>query len=207
MPLGWLLFSILFLFFALLFFIPFELKIDTERKVFYLRWTLFDLALDFSQKTTLIGIAGFRRRKKKKPVPSPSVPKVIKKKGRSWLSLLPILLQHRRIAIDLIQNGVRYAVALLRSISVSELRLDFSSENPVINGILYGAIQGIRIKKVHLSVSFWGPNRLIGEFRLPLYRTVIPTVRFLARLPYLEMVRVIRDIRRRSLIQEEEVYT
>jgi hypothetical protein len=202
MSFGWLIFSIFALLFIVLFFVPLFFKIDTDQKVFYLQWHLFNLTIDISRKMTMIGFAGrrFRKKKEEPPLPPP-LPLGEEPGGPGLFSLLPLLFQHRSLAIDLIQKIVRYLIRLIRTLSISELRVDFSSGDPMINGICYGAIQGIQIEKVHLLVNFWGSNRFIGQFRLALYRIIIPTFLLLIRLPYFKIYRVIREIRQQRSVE------
>lgn len=208
--------GIVFSLLLLLFFLPFFFTIDTELKFLRVRWGLLVVVVDLSRKTTTITFAGIHfggKRKKSAPSVSASRPEEATKppptekpergaKGGE-ISYVQLLLAHRSLAVTLIEETARYAVRLIRSFSVSQLRLDFSFDDPVINGICYGAIQGVYIKKVHLAVNFWSENRFIGRFWLPLYRTVVPTVSFLARLPHSEIYNVIKEIRRQSSAQEE----
>jgi len=189
---------------ALFLFVPFFFTIDSERKIFYLRWFLFDFSIDLSTKTAVIGFAGFHPAKKKKKVslsssaaPSPA-PAEEPEKKRGGRSIPSVILSHRSLLIDLVKKTVRYLLDLLRATSIREFRVDYSSKDPVVNGICYGAIQGVQIKKVRLSVNFWGENRMVGKFSLMLVRLVVPTLLFLVRLPYVELYRLFKEIRQKD---------
>lgn len=206
---GWVI-SVFAVILALILFVPFFFTIDSERKTFHLRWFLFTLFIDRSTQTTIIGFAGIHHEiKKKKPSSAPASPasKASEEKPegkRSAFSLLSVIWSRRSLLIDLVRKTVRYLIELLRSFSVRELRVDCSSKDPIVDGICYGAIQGIQIKKVHLSVNFWGENRVVGHFSLMLFRLVVPTALFLIRLPYIELYRLFKEIRRKDLPEEAE---
>lgn len=210
---GWVI-SVFAVIMALVLFVPFLFTIDSEQKRFYLRWFLFTLSIDLSTKTTVIGIAGIHHElKKKKPSPAPAhaAPSSSEEKpegkpaGKQGIfSLLSVVLSHRSLLIDLVRKTVRYLIDLLRSFSIRELRADYSSKDPVIDGICYGAIQGVQIRKVHLSVNFWGESRVVGRFSLMLVRLIVPTTLFLVRLPYMELYRLFKEIRHRDLPEEAE---
>jgi len=206
---GWVI-SVFAALFALVLFVPFLFTLDSEKKRFYVRWLLFSLSIDLSAETTTIGFAGIGHEIKKKkpssapPEAAPPPPEEKPEGKRSLFSLLSVVLSRRSLLIDLVRKTVRYLIDLLRSFSIRELRVDFSSKDPVIDGICYGAIQGIQIKKVHLSVNFWGENRVVGRLSLMLFRLIIPTTLFLVRLPYIELYRLFKEIRQKDLPGEAE---
>ena len=205
---GWII-SVFAVILIVLFFVPFIFTIDSERKFFHLRWLLFDLSVDLSTKTTVIGFAGLHYVKKKKkasssPSPTMSAPAKEPEGKRRGRSLPSIVLARRSLLIDLVQKLVRYFIRLLRSFSIREIRLDYSSGDPVVDGICYGATQGIQVKRVYLSVNFWGENRIVGKFSLMLYRLIIPTVFLLVRLPYIELYRLFKEINQKDFSEKLE---
>lgn len=219
MSLGWLILSVLGFFLALLLFVPFFFTINTEQKFFRVRWHLFDFSADFSNKTYAIGFAGLHYRKKKRAEPSTDSPPVEEtekeeKKGEEAAgpglsSILSIIFARRALAIDIIRKTIRYVIDLLQAFSITRIQIDFSAADPVINGICYGALQGIQIRRVHLGVNFWGTNRFIGRFALPLYRLILPTTLFLIRIPYVQIYRVVQEIRHQAPAEQakEEIAT
>lgn len=210
MSIGWSIVLVIFIFFALLLVIPFYFIVDSQEKRFSVRWFFLRVAFRLSDKSWEIGLAGIRFRKKKKPAPSPAAPRPEEKpmeeeEKEERPSFVSILLSHRALVIHLSEMAAQYALALLRSFSISHLWLDISLDDPVVNGICYGAVQGVRIKRAHLAVNFWGENRFVGKFALPLYRMVIPTLRLLFRLPYIELYHVFREVRHPGRVRKEEV--
>lgn len=200
------------LLFVLLLFIPFYFVVDSREKRFSVRWFLLNVAYRFSDKQSEIGLAGMRFGKKKRPAPAPTAPApapeektVAEERGEERPSFISILLSHRSLVIHLAELAIKYLLGLLRAFSIKHLSLDLSFDDQMINGICYGAFQGVRIKRVHLGVNFWGENRFVGEFSLPLYRMVIPTLRLLFRIPYMEVYRVLREIRHPGSVRKEEV--
>lgn len=207
---GWVL-SVFAAILALVLFVPIFFTIDSERKAFRVRWFLFDLSVDLSTKTTVIGFAGIRHVKKKKkpspsaaPPPSPAEQAAPPEGKRGTFSLFSVILSHRSLLIDLLQKTIRYFIGLLRSFSVRELCIEYSSKDPVVDGICYGAIQGIQIRKVHLSVNFWGENRIVGRFSLMLVRLIVPTLMFLVRLPYVQLYRLYKEVRQKEVPEAAE---
>lgn len=204
---GWVI-SVFAIILALVLFVPIFFTIDSERNTFYVRWFFFDLSIDLSTKTAVAGFAGIHPVKKKKKPPSPAAPPPTPPEQpegrRSLFSLLSVTLSRRSLLIELLQKTVQYLIRLLRSFSIRELRVDCSSKDPVVDGICYGAIQGAQIKKVHLSVNFWGENRIVGRFSLMLVRLVIPTLMFLVRLPYIQLYRLFKEIRQKEAPEEIE---
>jgi hypothetical protein len=206
---GWVI-SVFALIFIVLFFVPFIFTIDSERKVFHLRWLLFEFSIDLSTKTAVIGFAGLHYVKKKKKASPPSSEASSPASGKQperkegGSSLPSMVLSHQSLLIDLVQKLFRYFIHLLRSFSIREFRLDLSSGDPVVDGIFYGATQGVQIKKVYLSVNFWGENQIIGKFSLMLYRLIIPTVWLLVRLPYIELYRLFKEMKQKDFPEAVE---
>lgn len=209
MSIGWvvvLFISVLLLFLLV---IPFYFMVDSGQKRFSVRWVFLSVAFHLPDKRWEIGWAGIRFGKKKKtPAPSPAAPppeeKEIEEEEErpSFISILP---SHRSLAIRLAERSVRYLLDLLRAFSIARLSLDLSFDDPMINGICYGSFQGVRMKRVRLGVNFWGENRFVGQFALPLYRIVIPTLRLLFKLPYIEIYRLFREARHPGGVRKEEV--
>jgi hypothetical protein len=207
---GWIVLVVAVVLAAFLF-VPFVFTIDSERKIFHVHWLLFDLSIDLSTRSARVGVAGHFFKKKKKAAPMPpssgaSSPLQAEQseKKRGARSLPQILLSHRALLTDLVQKLIRYLITLLRTFSIRELHLDGSSKDPVVDGICYGAIQGIRIKKVYLSVNFWGENRMVGTFSLRLYRLIVPTMVLLVQLPYVELYRLFKEMRKKDIPQVAE---
>lgn len=210
MSIGWSIVLLIAVLFALIILIPFYFVVDSREKRFSVRWLFFSAAFRFPDKRLEIGLAGMRFRRKKKASPAPSAPAheekaIEEEKEEERPSFLSILFSRRSLVILLAELSVRYALDLLRSFSIKHLSLDLSFDDPAINGICYGAFQGVRIKRVHLGVNFWGENRFVGQFALPLYRLIIPTLRLLFRLPYLEIYRLFREVRHPGSVRKEEV--
>jgi|GEM_PF-3120143 len=210
MSIGWLIVLLIAVLFAFLLFIPFYFVVDSQGKRFSVRWLFLSVAFRFSDKSLEIRLAGLRFQKKKKPAaPSPSAPEAPaaqreqEEKEEEHPSFFSILLSHRSLMIHLAELAIQYLLALLRAFSISHLWLDLSFDDPMINGICYGAFQEVRIRRAHLAVNFWGENRFVGEFALSLYRLVIPTLRLLFRLPYLQIYRIFRELR--HPVRKEEV--
>ncbi|MFQ5779347.1 MAG: hypothetical protein ACE5HN_01015 [Nitrospiria bacterium] len=197
MPLyGWMISIIIIITIALLL-IPFRFTIDSGQKSIHLRWHLLEAAVDFSKRTILIGFAGIRYRKKMREA-SPTFDRPDKKQKKGTPKrppLLRVLLSRRSLLMDLVPKVVRYLIRLLRLASVREIRWDYGSTDPIINGICYGLVQGIRIKNVRISVNFFGENHFVGRFSLQLYRIMIPTLCLLAQLPYARLYRLYKETR------------
>ncbi len=210
MSIGWVVVLFVAVLAVLLFVIPFYFAVDSKEKRFSVRWLFFSLAFRLSDKRLEIGLFGIRfRTKKEKPAASPPGPppeeREEEKEKEERPSFVSILLSHRSLMIELAELSFRYLLDLLRAFSISHLRLDLSFDDPMINGICYGSFQGVRIKRAHLAVNFWGENRFVGEFALPLYRMIIPTLRLLFKLPYRELYGVFREIRHPGRVRKEEV--
>jgi len=209
MSIGWVIVLVIAVILFLLLVIPFYFVIDSKEKRFSVRWFFFSLAFRFSDKSMEIGLFGIRfQRKKEKPTARPPAPAPEEKpegEEKEGPSFISILLSHRAMVIQLAELSIQYLLDLLRAFSISHLWLDLSFDDPMINGICYGAFQGVQIKRAHLAVNFWGENRFVGKFALPLYRMVIPTFRVLFKLPYRELYSVFREVRHPGRVRKEEV--
>jgi hypothetical protein len=192
----WIIFTMLVIIIALLF-IPFFFTIDSEEKVFQIRWHLFEVGISLSNQTILFGIAGMRyhkRRKSTPPMPGRhSDPKETQKSKRA--SIPAILFSQRSLVKDLVPKVVRYLIHLFRRAAICEIRWNVSSSNLIINGICYGLFQAVRMTNVHLSINFFEENRFIGRFSLQLFRIIVPTIRLLIHLPYARLFGVYSELR------------
>lgn len=209
MSIGWVVVLFIAVLTALLLVVPFYFVVDSKERRFFVRWFFLSLAFRFPDKRLEIGIFGIRFRTKKKPAAPPSGPspekEAVEEEKEERPSFVSVLLSRRSLTAQLAELSIKYALELLRAFSISHLRLDLSFDDPMINGICYGSFQGVRMKRVHLGVNFWGENRFVGEFMLPLYRMMIPTVRLLFKLPYREVYRLYREIRHSDRVRKEEV--
>ncbi|NKE71118.1 hypothetical protein [Candidatus Manganitrophus noduliformans] len=210
MSIGWMVVLFIAIFAALLLVVPLHFVVDSKEKRFSVRWLFLSLAFRFPDKRLEIRFFGIRfRTKKKKPAAPPPEPppeeETMEEEKEERPSFVSVLLSRRSLMIQLAELSVQYTLELLRAFSISHLRLDLSFDDPMINGICYGSFQGVRMKRVHLAVNFWGENRFVGAFALPLYRMVIPTLRLLFKLPYRELYRVFREIRHPDRVRREEV--
>lgn len=224
MSIGWLIIWFIFSFFALLLFFPFFFVVDSEERRLSIRWLFVNVGFNFKEKRSTVRIAGIPIGKGKKPGETPPVRSAeeVKEKGEEEKeekkeeekeeaeasarpSMMKILLSHRGMIIRLTELAVRYFIDLLRAFSVSFLQIDLSLDDPMANGICYGAVQGVRIKRVRFAVNFWGENRFVGQFALPLYRLIAPTAKLVVRLPYSEMYRVFKEVRNPGSVRKEEV--
>lgn len=209
MSIGWVVVLFIVVLVALLLVAPFHVVVDSKEKRFSVRWIFSSLAFRFPEKSLEIGLFGIRFRTKKKkptaPPPGPPPEEKAAEEEEERPSFVSTLLSHRFLTIQLAERSIKYALDLLRAFSVSHLRLDLSFDDPMINGICYGSFQGVRIKRAHLGVNFWGENRFVGEFALRLYRMIIPTFRLLFKLPYREVYRLFQEIRHPDRVRKEEV--
>lgn len=208
MSIGWVIVLFIAVIFLLLLVIPFYFVVDSKEKRFSVRWFFLSLAVRLSDKRFEIGFFGIRfRTKKEKPAApppgSPSEEREEEEEKEERPSFVSVLLSHRSLMVQLAELSFRYLLDLLRAFSISHLRLDLSFDDPMINGICYGSFQGVRIKRADLAVNFWGENRFVGQFALPLYRMIIPTLRLLFKLPYRELYRVFREVRHPGVRKEE----
>ncbi|MFY9269047.1 MAG: hypothetical protein WAO55_04775 [Candidatus Manganitrophaceae bacterium] len=197
-----------------LLFIPFFVEVDSGEKCFSVRWFFGYMTFLFSEKKIEIRCAGMTYRKKRAAKMVSSLDSEgVKEEGesarpvRALRRTLAILLSNSTLIIDLVGRFLRYLLDLLRAFSISHLRLDLSFDDPMINGLCYGAFQGVRErmlkKRVDLSANFCGENRLVGKVVFSLYRLILPTLRLLVGLPYLQMFRFYRSIRYSDPLREE----
>lgn len=210
MSIGWMVVLFIAVLLALLLTLPFDFVVDSKEKRFSVRWFFLSLAFRLSDKSREIVLFGIRfRTKKEKPTGPPPAPppeeKPAEEEREERPSFVSVLLSHRPLVIRLAELSVHSLLDLLRAFSISHLWLDLSFDDPMINGICYGSFQRVRIKRAHLAVNFWGENRFVGKFALPLHRMIIPTLRLLSQLPYRELYRLFREIRHPGRVRKEEV--
>lgn len=209
MSIGWVVVLFIAVLMALLLVVPFHFVVDSKEKRFSIQWFFLSLAFRFSDKRVEIGLFGIRfQMKNKRPAVSPpGLPsqEEAAEEEEARPSFVSVLLSHRSLMIQLAELSIKYTLELLRAFSISHFWLDLSFDDPMINGICYGSFQGVRMKRVHLGVNFWGENRFVGAFALPLYRMMIPTLRLLFKLPYREVFYVFREIRHPDRVRKEEV--
>ncbi|MBI3805024.1 MAG: hypothetical protein HY282_14835 [Nitrospirae bacterium] len=223
MSIGWSIVSILFIVTVLFLFVPFFFTVDSEEKRFSVRWLFINIGFNFTRQRLTIRVVGIPigRGKKGTKAPTPPSGEATEKgderareenekrpeKGEApeRPSVVKVLFSHRALMVHLTELATRYLIDLLRAFSVSHLDFDLSLDDPMINGICYGALQGVQIKRVYLAVNFWGENRFVGRFALPLYRLAVPTLRVLIHLPYSEMYQVYKEVRHPGPVRKEEV--
>lgn len=209
MSIGWVVVLFITVLAALLLVVPFHFVVDSKEKRFSVRWFFLSLALLFTDKRVEIGLFGIRfQMNKKRPAAPPSgppFPEEAAEAEEARPSFISVLLSHRSLMIRLAEHSIQYMLELLRAFSISHLRLDLSFDDPMINGICYGSFQGVRMKRVQLGVNFWGENRFVGAFALPLYRMMIPTLRLLFKLPYRQAYCLFHEIRHPDRVRKEEV--
>lgn len=197
MPSGlWVIFTLLIITIALLF-IPFLFTVDSEEKVFQIRWHLFEAGVSLSNQTILFGIAGMHYRKKRKGTPSMPGRRSDQEEDHKpkRASIPAILFSRRSLVVDVGPKIVRYLIHLFRRADIREIRWNVSSSNLIVNGVCYGLFQGLRMTNVHLSINFFEENRFVGRFSLQLVRIIVPTVRFLIQLPYARLFGVYSELR------------
>lgn len=183
-----------------LFFIPFSIKIDSEEKVFHVRWHLFEFGLSLSHQTVLIGFAGMHYRWKRKS--SPPMPGQHKNQETETQakqsSISALLFSQRTLVVEVTPKIIRYLIQLFRRASVREIQWNISSSNLIVNGICYGLFQGIRISNVDFSFNFFEKNRFVGRFSLKIFHIIVPSLLFLVELPYARLFNIYTHRRRNA---------
>ena len=106
------------------------------------------------------------------------------------------LFKDRDVIFELLQRGYHLVIDVVRSLSIRELQANFSTSDPMWNGVLYGIFSGIHFDNVDLSVNFQNINSVKGWFQLYPYKLIKVAAGVLIRLPYRRIVRAALDIRR-----------
>ena len=165
--------------------IPIKLRFDSRQKRLTLQWMGLSVTKRLEKKKHREweeGVVTGERR-------------IIKTIGR-------LLLKDSRLALQLLVRAYHLLVGLVRSSSVRELEANFSTSDPMWNGVLYGLVGNVHRKNVRLSVNFQGINYLRGCFHIRPYRLLHVILSMLVRLPYRRIVQTILDMKKQRRKEE-----
>lgn len=185
---GWLLYVIvaaIFLGILVSFPIPVSLRFDSSENYIKLEWLGFSITKKLERK---------KPRRPKEKLKKEEKP-VIKAIGR-------LLVVDRYLLFDLLQKGYHLAIDVLHSVSVRELEADFSTPDPMWNGVLSGIFANTRFKNATLTTNFQNINHVRGWLQFHPQRVVRVVAGLVICLPYGRIIRTVLYIKRQKRKEE-----
>lgn len=152
--------------------IPVSLRFDSTKKYLSVRW----MSLSVTKRL------GSKKPKRLKVKPE-------KEKKPNIKAIWRLLLKDRYLIFELFQKGYRSVIDMLQSVSIREMEANFSTPDPMWNGVFCGIFANIHLENVNLSMNFQNINYVRGCLQFYPYKVVKVAAGLLVRLPYRRIIR------------------
>ena len=164
--------------------VPISLGYDSTQKCFRLKW----LGL------TLTKITQAKQPTERSPKPVKTAKKIWKLPASAFAELL---WTRWGLVWEIIAPIRRFCLEVCRTVSFWDSKVCLSLPDPMWNGLLYGVLANLHLPALNLSVNFENHNYAKIWAKVYPYRVVQNLAILLLRLPYVRLLRLAWDLKKR----------
>lgn len=163
---------------------PTSIRFDSTERLVRVGWSTFSVTIKPGSKARAA-----------KGKPKKRIEKLLQTLGR-------LSMRDPRLLLAILRTAGRSVNDLARSITVREFEADLSLPDPLSNGVLWGILAGLPVKRVTLRVNFQNINRVRGHVQASPYRLLAVAGCFLVRLPHRRVIGTLTRLRREQRKEE-----